>query len=180
MAVTVLLGGARSGKSTLAVTLAARAGTQVVYLATAEPRDEEMTRRIETHRKERPSEWLTVEEPLDMVGALERVPENHTVVIDCLTLWVSNLIEQGLDDEDIVRVAEEAARGAARRPGAAFVISNEVGSGLVPMDPLGRRYRDLLGIVNARWCAVAERAFLVVAGRVLELSAATEVLGGPK
>lgn len=177
VALTVLLGGARSGKSTLATSIAVAAGSPVCYIATAEARDEEMTARIEVHRRERPAGWSTVEEPLDLLAALTQVPDGSVVIVDCLTLWVANLIEQGFSDDEVVRTADKAASVAARRSGSAIAISNEVGSGLVPMDPLGRRYRDLLGIVNSRWCAQADSAFLVVAGRVLALSDPSALTG---
>lgn len=170
MRLTVLVGGARSGKSTLAASLATTTGAAVCYIATAEARDEEMTARIEMHRRERPASWSTVEAPVDLVTALNGVDDDAVVIIDCLTLWVSNLIEQELTDEEVVQTAVETAAIATGRSGRTIAITNEVGSGIVPMNPLARRYRDLLGMVNSRWCDHADDAYLVVAGRVLALS----------
>lgn len=168
---TLLLGGARSGKSTLAVSMAKTMGLPTVYIATAEPGDDEMAARIKAHRDQRPEEWTTIEDPHDVTGALARVPGDAVVILDCLTLWVSNLISRDLTDDDITDRARAAAAAAAGRTGSTIAISNEVGSGIVPMHPLSRRYRDLLGIVNAMWAENAERAYLVVAGRSLALSA---------
>jgi adenosylcobinamide kinase / adenosylcobinamide-phosphate guanylyltransferase len=170
MGLTFFVGGARSGKSTLAVRAAAEWGGPVVVVATAEARDEEMAARIAQHRAERPQEWTTIEEPLDLVAALERAPADACVVLDCLTLWTANALEAGWNDEAIESAAGEVAALAGRRAAPTVVVSNEVGMGLVPDTPLGRRYRDVLGRVNAIFAGAAERACLVVAGRTLELS----------
>lgn len=169
MGLTFLLGGARSGKSSLAVRLAAEARRPVVFVATTEARDEEMAKRIELHRGERPPDWSTVEAPLDLAGALAAAPEDAFVVLDCLTLWTSNALEAGWSDDDVGQAAEEVAALAAARSGPTVVVSNEVGLGVVPDTPLGRRYRDVHGRVNTVFAAAAERACLVVAGRALEL-----------
>ena len=166
MSLTFLLGGARSGKSTLALQLATRASGSVTLIATAEARDEEMMERIERHRSERPQGWETVEEPLELEAALGLVPEDRVVVVDCISLWVANLLECGENAEGRNAAAAEAAR---KRPAATIVVSNEVGLGVVPVSELGRRYRDVLGRVNAQWAAAADEAALVVAGRMLRL-----------
>lgn len=169
MGLTFLVGGAGSGKSSLAVRLAAESGRPVVFVATSEARDEEMAARIACHRGERPPEWTTVEAPLDIAGSLAGAPEEACVVLDCLTLWTSNALEAGWSDEAVAEVADETARLAAARTAPTVVVSNEVGLGVVPDTPLGRRYRDVHGRVNAIFAATAERACLVVAGRALEL-----------
>jgi adenosylcobinamide kinase/adenosylcobinamide-phosphate guanylyltransferase len=169
MGLTFLVGGARSGKSSLAVRLAAESGRPVVFVATSEARDEEMAARIESHRAERPPEWSIVEAPQNLVGALASAPEDACVVLDCLTLWTSNALEAGWSDEAVGEAAEEAAELAAARGAPTVVVSNEVGLGVVPDTPLGRRYRDVHGRVNAIFAAAAERACLVVAGHALEL-----------
>ena len=166
MSLTFLLGGARSGKSTLATQLATRANGSVTLIATAEARDEEMMERIERHRSERPQGWETVEEPLELEAALALVPEDQVVVVDCISLWVANLLECGENAEGRNAAAVEVAR---KRPAATIVVSNEVGLGVVPVSELGRRYRDVLGRVNAQWAAAADEAALVVAGRMLRL-----------
>jgi adenosylcobinamide kinase / adenosylcobinamide-phosphate guanylyltransferase len=169
MALTFLIGGARSGKSSLAVRRARAAGVPVVFVATAEALDDEMATRIARHRAERPADWQTVESPLDVGGALDGSSPDATVIVDCLSMWVANLLEKGLDDQHVQRRAFEAAARAAARPGLTIAVTNEVGMGIVPMNELGRRYRDLLGRVNAIWADAAAEALLVVAGRALVL-----------
>jgi adenosylcobinamide kinase / adenosylcobinamide-phosphate guanylyltransferase len=169
LTLTVLIGGARSGKSALAVRLASAGTSSITLLATGQPLDDEMAARIAAHRSERPSSWATVEEPLDLEAALGATADNGTVVVDCLTLWVANVIGAGRTDAEIVGSARKVAARAGERPGKVIVVSNEVGAGIVPGDPLSRRYRDLLGRVNAVFAEQAADAFLVVAGRVLPL-----------
>ena len=169
MPLTFLLGGARSGKSRLAVRMATGWAGPVVFLATAEARDADMAERIERHRQERPAEWETLEAPLDLADALAGAPGEAFVVVDCLTLWVSNLLEAGRSADGVEQAAREAAALAAERAAPTVVVSNEVGLGVVPETALGRTFRDVLGLVNAAFAAAAETTYLVVAGRVLEL-----------
>jgi adenosylcobinamide kinase / adenosylcobinamide-phosphate guanylyltransferase len=171
MAVRLLLGGARSGKSALAVRLAKAWNGPVVFVGTAEARDAEMAERIERHRRDREAEWKTVEEPVDVVGALRGMPDDAFVVVDCLTLWVANLMEVGWTEDAVEQAAREAASVLAARTAPTVVVSNEVGLGLVPETALGRAYRDILGRVNAAFADAAETTQLVVAGRVLDLGA---------
>lgn len=170
---TLFTGGARSGKSTAAVRRAIAGGAPVAFLATGEAGDDEMAVRIARHRAERPAAWTTVEAPVAVVDALEARPDGETVIVDCLTLWVANLVAAGWDDERVVGGAEALARAARARVGDTIVVTNEVGSGLVPMAPESRRYRDLLGTVNARVAVGADEAYLIVAGRALVLGAIT-------
>jgi adenosyl cobinamide kinase/adenosyl cobinamide phosphate guanylyltransferase len=167
LSLTLLLGGARSGKSTLAIELARVDGAPVVFVATGEAGDEEMAERIARHKAERPPGWTTVEEPLDLTAALSAAPEGSCVIVDCLSLWVANMLERG--DADVEDVADAAAALAADRIGRTIAVSNEVGLGIVPPTPLGRAYRDVLGRVNAAWARRAEASFLVVAGLGLRL-----------
>lgn len=169
MTLVVLLGGARSGKSSRAVALAARHGGPVTFVATAEPGDAEMAARIAEHAASRPADWSTVEEPLELERALSGADPAATVVVDCLSLWTANAIGRGDTDAEIEAHAERAAATAARRGGLTVAVSNEVGLGIVPETPLGRRYRDVLGRVNATWVAAADQAAFVVAGRSLAL-----------
>jgi adenosyl cobinamide kinase/adenosyl cobinamide phosphate guanylyltransferase len=162
-----LLGGARSGKSALAVELARTASLPVTVIATAEARDEEMAERIRLHRAQRPAEWTVVEEPLELEDAVRDVPEDAALVIDCVSLWVANLLERG--DGDFEARARAVAERAAARPSLTVAVSNEVGLGVVPATELGRRYRDVLGRVNAIWAGAAEQVSFVIAGRALPL-----------
>jgi len=153
------LGGARSGKSRVAVERAAASGAPVTFIATGEPGDNEMAARIELHKRERPPEWTTVEEPRDLAGALASVRSDETAVVDCLTLWVAN----GGGDDSALDVA-------SARDGLTIAVSNEVGLGIVPVNAMAREYRDSLGRVNAAWAAAADEAWFVVAGKTLRLS----------
>ncbi len=173
MALTVLLGGARSGKSSLAVRRARSLGGPVVFVATGEARDEEMAERIARHRDERDASWSTVEAPVDLAGALRAAPRDACAIVDCLSLWVANLLERDLGEGDVLALAAEAADLAAGRAGPTIAVGNEVGMGVVPVYELGRRYRDVLGRVNAIWVDRAAEAALVVAGRTLSLGGPT-------
>lgn len=172
MSLTVLLGGARSGKSSLAVELGSRHDGPVTFIATAPPidTDTDMLERIERHRSERPTSWITVEEPIALHDALGAADRDALVIVDCLTLWVSNLMYAGRSDADVCeRAATTSALAAARRT-PVVAISNEVGMGIHPDTSLGRRYRDLLGRVNQIWTAAADTSLLLVAGRAIPLS----------
>lgn len=164
----LLVGGSRAGKSTLAARFASATGLPVTFLATAEALDEDMEERIARHRAERPQEWTTIEEPIDLARVVAAAGEN-VVVLDCLTIWVSNLLLAGVADDEIERRAEEVAAAAARRRPATFVVTNEVGLGVHPPSDLGRRFRDVLGRVNSIWASHADEVLLVVAGRALRL-----------
>lgn len=169
MTVLFLLGGARSGKSALAVRLARSRGGPVWVIATAEPRDAEMAQRIEEHRRARPADWHVIEEPRDLERAISGIPEGSTVILDCLTLWVANLLEDRPPEEIVGRAAALGAR-CRMRAGLTIAVSNEVGLGLVSDNPLGRAYRDLLGRVNQRWAEAAEEALFLVAGQAVRLT----------
>jgi adenosyl cobinamide kinase/adenosyl cobinamide phosphate guanylyltransferase len=169
MPLVLLIGGARSGKSELALRLASEQTAPVVFVATGAPGDDEMTARIDQHRRERPPTWQTIEEPLQLRETLATIEETSCVIVDCLTLWAANALER-LGAPDAATNAGAAAATAAARSGLTIAVSNEVGLGLVPDNPLGRSYRDLLGRVNRVWADAAERAYLLVAGRALPLA----------
>ena len=166
MSLTVLLGGARAGKSALALELAQEGDVPVVYIATAEAGDDEMAARIAQHRAERPEAWRTVEEPVALRSVLASIEPAACVVVDCLTLWVANLLARG---DDVLPEAEAVAELAAGRSGPTIVVSNEVGLGIVPASPVAREYRDLLGAVNAAFVRRAEDAAFVVSGCAIPL-----------
>lgn len=177
----LILGGARSGKTnhaiTLAGTLAAARNLPVVYVATAEALDGEMRNRIGRHRAERPPSWRTVEAPSDLASALRALPP-AIIVVDCLTLWLSNAL---LPDFDEARPNAPVPRWDAERsallswltqyPGAALLVSNEVGSGIVPVSPLARRFQDEQGRLNQDVAAVCDCVTLVVAGIAMAIKA---------
>ena len=177
MTLVVLTGGARAGKSALALELASRWDGPVAVVATAEARDEEMASRIERHRSTRPASWTTVEEPVALREAIEGLPERQLAIVDCLTLWVANLLERGDSEDTIVDEARAVADASAAREAPVIAVTNEVGLGVVPVTPLGRAYRDVLGAVNREFVARADHAGLVVAGRVLRLETAGTLTG---
>jgi adenosylcobinamide kinase/adenosylcobinamide-phosphate guanylyltransferase len=173
--IVFVTGGARSGKSTFAERRAAVPGEAVTYLATAQALDAEMTDRIGRHRAGRPAGWVTVEEPLDVPGALHAAA-TPTVLLDCLSLWVSNLIFAELSDETILARMDALLAAARARPGLTLLVTNEVGLGIVPDNALARRYRDLLGWVNQRAAAESDEAWLLVSGLPVQLKPAPSPL----
>ena len=168
---TFVLGGARSGKSRFAIAeQAARA--RVAFVATAEPGDADMAARIARHRAERPRHFATVEEPLELMARLDDLAGRvDAVVVDCLTLWVSNRLLRDHSDDAILEGGEALAKLIARRPYALTIVSNEVGEGVHPETAAGRRFRDLLGAVNQRVAAACDRVILMVAGVPLTVKA---------
>jgi len=168
MGFVLVLGGARSGKSALAMRLALESKLAVTVIATATAGDDEMAERIRQHRESRPASWKTVEEPIDLLGAIRASPAGDFLVVDCLTLWVTNLLVSGRGAVDFGGLADPVARELHRRRGV--VVSNEVGMGIVPVNELARQFRDVLGFVNTRFAESAERNLLMVAGRGVELS----------
>lgn len=168
MTLTFLIGGARSGKSSLAVEIGRRFDGPVTFVATAPITDDDMERRIERHRNERPSSWTTIEEEVDLAGALASVNDG-LIIIDCLTLWTSNMMWNEVPDDEIGSRAVTLAITCAAGSAHVVAISNEVGSGVHPDTELGRRYRDVLGHVNQAFAATADPALLLVAGRAVPL-----------
>lgn len=172
---TFILGGARSGKSTLAEKLAAEYGGQVLYVATAEVRDGEMKSRIEQHKQRRPAEWDTLEAPISVAASLEdriRITRPSVVLLDCLSLLVSNALlslPEGKDEAyywgKMQPEIHFLLKTVAAHPEIQFIfVSNEVGEGIVPAYPLGRSYRDLLGRVNQSAASCAARVRFMIAG----------------
>jgi adenosylcobinamide kinase/adenosylcobinamide-phosphate guanylyltransferase len=187
----LILGGARSGKSTFAERLAASSGKTVSFIATATDSDEEMHQRITRHKASRPQDWHTIEEPLELVSAVQRAFQLADVaLLDCITLWLGNILLQNHDriQSDVQEQAEvqissyqlnelaqqhiEELLAILQNIGAGktlIAVSNEVGLGIVPAYPLGRIYRDTLGYVNQRLAQDADRVYLMVAGMAVDI-----------
>ena len=173
--ITLITGGARSGKSGFAERLATQSGLQVVYLATARARDAEMAERIRRHRANRPADWLTAEEPIRLGAALRaHARADRCLLIDCLTLWLNNLILADHPDDGEVAIVEPGPTFSAERadlldalrtlPGQTILVSNEVGMGVVPLGALNRFFVDETGRLNQAIAALAGRVVWMVAG----------------
>jgi adenosylcobinamide kinase / adenosylcobinamide-phosphate guanylyltransferase len=171
--VTLVLGGARSGKSRFAQKLAERASA-VAFVATAKAVDDEMRDKIRRHQQQRPTHWRTVEEPLELGRVvIECAPHCDILLVDCLTLFVANVLEAG---PEMLDARIDSLVDALRNVQSSVVlVSNEVGSGVVPAYPLGRQFRELLGEVNQRVASVADNVLFMVAGLPLALKGQLEV-----
>jgi adenosylcobinamide kinase/adenosylcobinamide-phosphate guanylyltransferase len=178
---TLVIGGARSGKSRFALSLCP-AGGRVAYIASARIEDDEMRARVERHRRDRPADWTTIEEPLALADAVRRgLREADCVVVDCLTVWLSNFCWEGrhrpaaeIESAALEEIDKLAAASAGREM---VLISNEVGLGIVPESPVGRLFRDLQGLVNQRAAAAADRVFLTMAGIPLRVKPPASGIG---
>lgn len=157
--IILITGGSRSGKSRMAIELA-QAYSPKTFLATAELRDLEMAERASLHRKERGPEWITVEEPI-AIGKILREVSNGVVILDCLTLWIANLLQQKLD---VKQHARDLLEILEQRRSVFFLVTNEVGSGIVPDNPLARNFRDLAGETNQQVARIADRVILMACG----------------
>jgi adenosylcobinamide kinase/adenosylcobinamide-phosphate guanylyltransferase len=170
MGLTLIIGGARSGKSAHALALAeaeaVRRGGAPVMIATAEALDEEMAERIARHRAERGPAWRTIEAPRDLAAALAVLGAEDCAVVDCLTLWLSNLM---FAEADLAGAAEALLAAAAATPAAVIMVTNEVGMGIVPENALARRFRDEAGRLNRRVADQADRVMVMFAGQALTL-----------
>ena len=163
---TFILGGARSGKSRHAEALATAFPSPWAYIATAQAYDDEMRERIALHRSRRGEGWITIDAPLDLMGAIETLPDHQPVLIDCLTLWLTNHM---LAEHDVEAECRRLADALSRPRGPWFVVSNEVGLGIVPDNALARRFRDAAGRLNQQVAAVADGVLMMVAGLPLKV-----------
>ena len=160
-----ITGGCRSGKSRYALDYANRHFSKKLFLATSEALDEEMAQRIENHKKVRGPEWQTIEEPVEIVNKIKEYGEDGKVIlIDCLTLWLYNLLMRWGDDSKILNETDKLINVIKQNPASFILVSNEVGMGIVPADPLSRRYRDLLGTMNQRIAQALDTVIFMVSG----------------
>lgn len=163
---TFIIGGARSGKSSHAEQLVKRHAVPWAYIATAQAYDDEMRERIALHQVQRGEGWETTDAPLDLVAALDAVPDGRPVLVDCLTLWLTNHM---LAEHDLASECARLERCLARPRGPWFVVSNEVGQGIVPDNALARRFRDAAGRLNQQIAGAADTVILMVAGLPLKV-----------
>lgn len=166
---SLLTGGARSGKSDLAVKLGGAWPGEVVFAATAEPSDDDMARRIDRHRDERPADWGLIEAPLLSAHEVVAIEPGALLIVDCITLLVNNLMYADKTDQQIDEHAAILSHAFVSRADPTIVVTNEVGLGVVPETELGRRYRDVLGRFNHRLASRAQTTLFVSAGRVAPL-----------
>jgi len=165
--ITFVLGGARSGKSSFAEKLVEDSGLQPVYLATGRAFDKEMESRISIHRDRRGSEWQTVEEPLDLVGALEKhAGHDRFVLVDCLTLWITNLM---MAEQNIATETKTLIAALPKLSGPVVFVSNEVGLGIVPENRMAREFRDHAGFLHQAVASVADEVYFMAAGLPLKM-----------
>ncbi len=162
--IILILGGAKSGKSRVAIELAKKLGHKRAFLATALPCDEEMREKIEKHKSQRDSSWTTYEEPLEVSSILLALREKYDViVIDCLTLWLNNLLLEGKNFgrycEDLIEKLIETGKNCH-----VVIVSNEVGLGIVPETPLGRKFRDYAGYLNQKVAQISDKVYFVISG----------------
>ncbi len=161
---TIITGGTRSGKSSHAVELAGKQA-KVVFIATCQPLDDEMKQRIDKHRADRPAEWITIEEPLDIAVAVKRAADSaDTAILDCLTLYISNHLVKGNNEETILKDIEKLFITVRDSNLHLIAVTNEVGSGIVPDSKLGREFRDIAGRINQRMANQAEEVWLLTCG----------------
>ncbi|MFA5055550.1 MAG: bifunctional adenosylcobinamide kinase/adenosylcobinamide-phosphate guanylyltransferase [Dehalococcoidia bacterium] len=163
----LILGGVRSGKSSYAQKLASEFGDRILFLATAEAGDEEMKSRIARHKSSRPESWHTIEEPLDISSALlSETGNTDVVIVDCITVWLSNLLmrDEKLSEQEMTDAVDGLIYSYAQGEATYIIVSGEVGMGIVPEHPLGRVFRDYLGLANQRLAGKADRVVLMVAG----------------
>ena len=166
--IVFVTGGARSGKSSFALKEASRIKGKKAFIATAEALDEEMRERIEKHRKQRGKDWDTYEELLKIPDMIKKIEGHYRVmVLDCLTLWLSNLLQNSLDSE--AEIESLVSLLVTRHPSSLFIVSNEVGLGIVPENELARRFRDLSGYLNQKIAGIADEVYLMTAGIPLRI-----------
>jgi adenosylcobinamide kinase / adenosylcobinamide-phosphate guanylyltransferase len=178
---TLIIGGARSGKSSHALKLARVYRPARFYLATARAGDEEMSKRILNHKKERGSDFRTIEEQYQLKKVFRGFPgEVRVVVVDCLTLWITNLLLAERREEKIRTIVEELLEMKKQVKAPVIWISNEVGQGIVPNDPLSRRYQDLLGWTNQRFAGVSNRVIQMVVGIPIQIKSERSKLKGQR
>lgn len=165
-----ITGGARSGKSQHATKLAKKFGDKVAFLATCIPSDDEMKERVKRHRNSRPKEWKTIEEPIEVTSALKNLIQFDAVIIDCITLFLTNLMMEEMSDEEILSKVTNLVQVAKESDFSTVIVSNEVGSGVVPPSEMGRRFRDLAGLANQMIAQDADEVYLMVSGIPVEIN----------
>ncbi len=167
--ITFIVGGIKSGKTRFALKEGENTESKnFYYIATARAIDKEMKERIERHKKERGSHWITIEEPVNLVDAILKIPENSSVIIDCLTTWLTNLIVEGYNYQDFINSFIDLLKKINKNI-QIFIVTNEIGFGIIPENELGRKFIDIAGTLNQKIMDICDKAFLMIAGRALRV-----------
>ena len=167
--IVFITGPVRSGKSNFAVKLAKQWGKEVVFLATCRPADNEMHKRVKKHKKNRPKEWKIIEEEIDISSIIKNYRKDSLIIIDCITLWISNLLLSGLKEKKIMKKINEFIDMLKKAKSSIIIVSNEVGWGIVPDNELARFFRDIIGIVHQKISKLSDEAYLVISGITLKI-----------
>ncbi len=162
-------GSVRSGKSSFAVSLARKIDRQVVFVATCKPADREMKERVRKHKKSRPKTWKTIEEEMHLPAVIRKIKGKKVVIIDCLTLWISNLLLSGLKEKQVLKRVVSLIAALKSTNSSLIVISNEVGWGIVPDNRLCRVFRDIIGVAHQKIARVSNEAYLLISGIPLKM-----------
>jgi len=176
--ITFIIGGARSGKSKLAIKLAREAKNRVCFIATCRPEDYEMRIRVRRHKSSRPNSWRTIEEPRNLTRAIRKAANSKCVIIDCITLWISNLIISGMNKKEILKMTSEVISAIKKFKLNALIVSNEVGLGIVPDNRVARDFRDIAGEVNQLFAQKADKVYFVVSGIPMTIKPLTNCYPG--
>jgi len=165
-----ITGAVRSGKSSLALKLAKVSCKQVVFLATCKPQDAEMKKRVCKHKQLRPQTWKTIEEDINIPDVIQKFKTpKKLIILDCLTLWVSNLLCTGCKEKEVLKRIDDLLRAIKKTKATLIIVSNEVGWGIVPDNEMARIFRDIMGIAHQKMAKISDEAYLVISGMTLKM-----------
>jgi len=164
-----ITGPVRSGKSNFAVNLAKKSKKKIIFIATCKPVDTEMKERIKKHQQQRPKEWITIEEEIDLGSVLRKISKDKLIIIDCITLWVSNLFFHNFNEKEILKIVNDLISIIKRKGLSVIIVSNEVGWGIVPNNKIARNFRDIMGIIHQKISESSNEIYLLVSGIPIKL-----------
>jgi adenosylcobinamide kinase/adenosylcobinamide-phosphate guanylyltransferase len=164
-----ITGPVRSGKSNFAVNLAKKSKKKIIFIATCKPVDTEMKERIKKHQQQRPKEWITIEEEIDLGSVLRKISKDKLIIIDCITLWVSNLFFHNFNEKEILKIVNGLISIIKRKGLSVIIVSNEVGWGIVPNNKIARNFRDIMGIIHQKISESSNEIYLLVSGIPIKL-----------
>jgi len=164
-----ITGPVRSGKSNFAVNLAKKSKKKIIFIATCKPVDTEMKERIKKHQQQRPKEWITIEEEIDLGSVLRKISKDKLIIIDCITLWVSNLFFHNFNEKEILKIVNDLISIIKRKGLSVIIVSNEVGWGIIPNNKIARNFRDIMGIIHQKISESSNEIYLLVSGIPIKL-----------